>query len=121
MCPHYSQGLQVTVLIRRGFQYVTLYQPCIRPHNNRRHLRPLAFCAPTNGLGALESSILFCYSLTCNCLGALSCPFKMAWKMGALQNPYFKACLVSLLPVNQNMVFRLFVALGPVFSGDGLL
>ena len=47
--------------------------------------------APTNDLGALESSLLFCYSLTCNGLGALSCTFKMALKMGALQNPYFEA------------------------------
>ena len=42
--------------------------------------------ALTNGLGALESSLLFCYSLTCNGLGALSCPFKMALKTGTLQN-----------------------------------
>ena len=37
-----------------------------RPHNNRRHQRPMAFNAPTNGLGALEISLLFCYSLTFN-------------------------------------------------------
>ena len=52
----------------------------------------LAFNVPTNGLGALESSLLFCYSLTCNGLGALSCPFKKALKIGALQNPYFEVC-----------------------------
>ena len=51
----------------------------------------MAFPAPTNGLGALEISLLFCYSLTCNGLGALSFPFKMALKMDALQNPYFEA------------------------------
>ena len=38
--------------------------------------------APTNGLGALEINLLFCYSLTCNGLGALlkwpgnGCPLK---------------------------------------------
>ena len=32
----------------------------------------------TEGLGVLESKLLFCYSLTCNGLGSLSCPFKMA-------------------------------------------
>ena len=37
---------------------------CTRPHNIRRHRRPVTFCAPTNGLGALEISLLFCYSLT---------------------------------------------------------
>ena len=47
---------------------------------------------PTNGLGTLEISLLFCYSLTCNSLGAPSCPFKIALKMGALQKPYFEAC-----------------------------
>ena len=62
-----------------------------RPHNNRRHRRPMASGAPTDGLGAIESSLLFCYSLTCNGLGALSCSFKMALKMGALRNPYFEA------------------------------
>ena len=35
---------------------------------------------PTNGLGALEINLLFCYSLTWNDLGALCCPFKMALK-----------------------------------------
>ena len=59
--------------------------------------RPMAFSAPTNGLGALEIGFLFCHSLTCNGLGALSCPFKMHLKMGALQNPYFKDCLWSPL------------------------
>ena len=43
-----------------------------RPHNSRR---PVTFGAPTNDHGALESSLLFCYSLTCNGLGDLSCPF----------------------------------------------
>ena len=46
----------------------------------------------TNGLGALEFNLLFCYFLTCNGLGALSCLLKMALKMGALQNFYFKVC-----------------------------
>ena len=32
----------------------------------------------TNGLGALEISPLFCYSLTCYGFGALSSPFKIA-------------------------------------------
>ena len=41
----------------------------------------MAFGAPTNGLGALES----------NGLGSLNCPFKMALKMGALQNPHVEA------------------------------
>ena len=35
-------------------------------------------------LGALESRLLFSYSLTSNGLGALSCPFKMALEIGAL-------------------------------------
>ena len=42
-----------------------------KPHNNRRHQRPVAFGTPTNGLGALEISLLFSCSLTCNGLGAL--------------------------------------------------
>ena len=63
----------------------------VRPHNNRRHGRPMGFCAPTNVLGALESSLLFCHSLTGNGLGTLSCLFKMALKMSVLQNPYFEA------------------------------
>ena len=37
-------------------------------------------CAPTNGLGALEISLLFYYSLTSNGLGALSCSIKMSLK-----------------------------------------
>ena len=58
-----------------------LPQASARPHNNRRQRRIMAFGTPTNGLGALEISLLLYYSLTCNGLGALSCPFKM--KMGA--------------------------------------
>ena len=42
-------------------------------------------------VGALESRLLFSSSLTCNGLGALSCSFKMALKISALQNPYFEA------------------------------
>ena len=48
------------------------------------------FGAPTNGLGALENSLLFCYSLTGNGLGLLSCPFKMALKCVP-----FKICNLS--------------------------
>ena len=47
----------------------------------------MAFSAPTNGLGALESSLLFYFSLTQPSVGALSCPFERSLKMGALQNP----------------------------------
>ena len=71
----------------------------------------MAFGATTNGLGALEISLLFCHSLTCNGLSALSCPFKMAVKMGALQNPYFKAwykwkyfCILRLDMKTQNEI-----------------
>ena len=41
-------------------------------------IKAMAFGAPTNFLGALESSLLYCYSLTCNGVGALNCPFKIA-------------------------------------------
>ena len=68
--------------------------PWFRPHNSQRHRRPMAFGAPTNGLGALESSLLFCYSLTCDDFGALSCPFKMVLKMGALQTLISRPVLV---------------------------
>ena len=37
--------------------------------------------------------VSLCYYLTCNGLGALSCLFKMALKVGALQNPYCEVCL----------------------------
>ena len=67
-------------------QFEVFWKVRIRPHNNWRH-------APTI---ALEISSLFVYSLTCNDLGALSCPFKMALKMGAFQNPYFKAWYTSM-------------------------
>ena len=61
----------------------------------------MAFGSPTNGLGALESSLVFCYSLTCNGLGALSCPFKMTLKMGAHQNPYFEAwCKMTKIDIS---------------------
>ena len=40
---------------------------------------------PTNFLGTLESNFLYCYSLACNGLGALSC-----LEIAALQNPYFE-------------------------------
>ena len=60
----------------------------------------MALCAPTNDLGALKISLLFCYSLTYNGLGALSCPFKMALKMGALQNPYFEACSLITIAIH---------------------
>ena len=42
------------------------------------------YCNNTKRLGTQERTLLFCYSLTCNGLGDLSCPFKMA----AHQNPY---------------------------------
>ena len=60
--------------------------------NNNLHdvWKTLAFNAPTSCLGALENSLSFCYSLTCNGLGALSCPFKIALKMAALQNLYLE-------------------------------
>ena len=57
----------------------------------------MTFCATPNGHGATESSLQFCHSLTCNDLGALVCPFKMALKMGALQYLYFEACGTSFL------------------------
>ena len=66
-----------------------------RPHYNRR---PMTMGTPTNGLGALEISLLLCYSLTCNGLGVLSGnSLKMALKLGALQNPYFEACACPFL------------------------
>ena len=40
----------------------------------------ITLITPTNGLGALEISLLFCYSFACNGLGALSCPFKITLK-----------------------------------------
>ena len=66
-----------------------------RPHNYQRHQMLMAFGAPTITPMALvpyKFASLFCYSLTCNSLGALNCSFKMALKMGVLQNPYFEAC-----------------------------
>ena len=44
----------------------------------------MAVSAPTNGLGALEISLLFCYSLIFNGLSALSCHFEMTLEIGAL-------------------------------------
>ena len=74
-CNHALLNHSAIVLVAR----VQLW-PITRAHNNGRHQTPLTFGAPTNGLGALLSSLLFSYSLTCNSLGALSCPFKWSWK-----------------------------------------
>ena len=41
--------------------------------------------APTSCLDALEISLLFCCTLTCNCLLKAMCPLKSALKMGAYQ------------------------------------
>ena len=48
---------------------------------------------PTSCLDALEISLLFCYTLTCNCLTKAMCHLKRALKMGASQISYFEACL----------------------------
>ena len=72
------------------------------------------FGATTLDLGALESSLLFCYSLTCNGLGALSCPFKMALKMGALQNSYFEAwsgCVIMFSSIILFVKFKMLLIL----------
>ena len=37
-------------------QYIKFHDH-VRPHNNQRHRRLMAFGAPTSGLGALESSL----------------------------------------------------------------
>ena len=52
-----------------GYLGTNIHVMQTRPNNSRRHKRPLCG-GPTNGLGALEISLLFCYYLTCN--GALS-------------------------------------------------
>ena len=85
-----------------NYQFVEVVLPFRAPHtyetmlaknNHGFLLRKLEFelhqghgghClgAPTNGLGALEISLLFCYSLTCDGLGALKCPklpFYLKW------------------------------------------
>ena len=51
----------------------------------------IALDAPTSCLDALEISLLFCYTLTCNCLLKVMCPLKSALKMGAHQISYFAA------------------------------
>ena len=68
-----------------------------RPHSN----------PPTNGLGALEISLLFCNSFTCNGLGALSCSFNMVLKMDALQNPYFKVWVLLILARGSSYFYML--------------
>ena len=55
--------------------------------------KTIALNAPTSCLDALEISLLFCYTLTCNCLMKAMCPLKRALKMGASQISYFEACL----------------------------
>ena len=54
--------------------------------------RQLPWITPTNGLDALEISLLFCYTVTSNCLLKAICPLKSALKMDAHQISYFAAC-----------------------------
>ena len=53
--------------------------------------KAIASDAPTSCLDALEISLLFCFTLTCNCLLKAMCPLKSALKMGACQISYFAA------------------------------
>ena len=68
----------------------------------------MALGAPTNGLGAIESSLLFCYSLTCNGLNALSCPFKMALNNGCPSKSLFQVLIIAACKISfhtQSTVF----------------
>ena len=53
--------------------------------------KAIALDAPTSCLDAQEISLLFCYTLTCNCLLKAIYPLKSALKMGARQISNFAA------------------------------